>query len=198
MSLESLHAQLNDQEDYSGKLLVGTVVNNDDPKGTERVKAIIPGIYEDEESCPWIGPLKKSPFGFGKGYGTFGVPAVGSTLIVELQDGDVHHPIYHGVLHLGSHKTAAQKKEFHKDAWGFEDPDHNKLIVDMKAHTTTFESNSKVKFFISASGDLEVTIPEHVMTNIGGNLTAQVGGTAFIQAAGRVDIKGSTIHLNEG
>lgn len=212
MSFGTTSAQMNDAEDYVGKLLEGVVVDNNDPEGIDRVKATIPGIYSTAEDSPWIGPVKKSPFGSGSGWGTFGPPAVGSTLIVELQDGDPHYPVYHGVLLKSSHKTSDQKSKFHKDAWGFEDPDHNRLVVDLAAHTTSFTSSSGVKFEISASGDLTVTTPEHTVVNVGGNLSAQVTGNASLTvggnasatvsgstsltSGGEVSIKGSKINLN--
>lgn len=198
MSFESLHEQMNDGEDYRNKFLLGTVVDISDPDGTERVKATIPGIYDTPQDCVWIGPAKKSAFGQGKGWGTFGVPALGSTLLVELQDGDPHHPIYHGCLVMQGHKVGEQVSKFHERAWGFEDPDHNQLVVDLKAHTTTFTSNSKVKFVISAQGDLTITIPKDMRITVGGDLNAQVSGSAEITADGPVNINGSVIHLNGG
>ena len=198
MSFESMNEQMGDEESYEGKLLLGTVVDINDPLGTERVKATIPGVYPTLKDCPWIGPLKKSPFGQGKGWGTFGVPALGSTLLVELQDGDPHHPIYHGCLVMSGHKVGDQVSKFHKDAWGFEDPDHNQLVVDLKAHTTTFTSNSKVKFEISAQGDLTITIPKDLKITVKGDLNAQVSGSAEVTSEGPMNINGSVIHLNGG
>ena len=212
MSFSTTSVQMNDSEDYLGKLLEGTVIDIDDPEGTDRVKATVPGLYSSAEDCPWIGPAKKSPFGSGSGFGTFGPPQLGSTLIIELQDGDQHYPIYHGSLLKSSHKTAEQKSKFHPRAWGFEDPDHNRLVVDLAAHTTTFTSSSGVQFHISASGSLTVTVPQNVDTTVGGNLTAsisgnatlnvggslqaQVGGSANLEASGEVKVKGSKIVLN--
>lgn len=186
MSFQTLGSQLDSsEEDYRGKYFLGTVVSNEDPDGLERIKAVIPGLYETEADCVWIGPNKKSLFGVGLGFGAFGVPALGSSVLVTLQDGDPNFPMYEGCILLQGYKTEALAQLFHKDAWGFHDPDHNELVVDLAAHTTKFTSSSGVKFTITATGDLEVEVPKDHKLKVKGNLKAEVGGNASVNCGAR-------------
>lgn len=203
MSMGTSVGQMGDQEDYQ-KYLEGTVVVNIDPDDIERIKVIIPGIYETINDCVWVGPAKQSPFGMGLGYGSFGVPQLGSTVLVELQDGDPNYPIYHGGLLKSSFKTPEQKELFHEQAWGFEDPSGNRLVVDMKAKTWFFISASKVSLFITEPGDTVINIPkEHMVTigansnvNIKGNTNITTGGQTNITSGAEVRVNGSVIYLN--
>jgi phage baseplate assembly protein gpV len=188
---------LNNQEDYSGKFFLGTVVLNEDPEGLDRIKATVPELYPTLESCPWIGPSKFSSFGEGAGYGVYGSPKVGSQVLIVLQDGNQEHPIYLGSLLMSGKKTAQQKSQYHHEAWGFVDPSGNRLLVDMKSQTLTFEHSTKVKFVMKA-GTLEVTTPQNHKWKVGGDFTADISGNARVTAGGLVEIQGSQIKLNGG
>jgi len=205
MPLGTVQDTMNNKEDYDGKYLIGTVIVNLDPDGLDRIKALIPGIYDDEESCVWIGPSKFSPFGVGGGYGVYGPPAIGSQILVILQDGDQHHPIYLGSLLAFGKKTAEQKREFHNNAWGFVDPTGNKLLVDMTTKTWTFVHSSLVSMVIK-DGTVTVTTPQdhnwlikgNMNATVEGNMTANVAGNTTMHSDGTCEIQGSTIQLNGG
>ena len=205
MSFEPLGEHLDDTEDYDGTYLVGTVIDNKDPDGLERVKAIIPGVYPTAADCVWIGPFKKSPFGQGKGFGSFGVPAKGSRLLVELQHEDPHHPVYHGCILMMGDKTGALKEEFHEEAWGFSDPSGNKLVVDMRTQTLTFIHSTKVvikieegTMTIQTPKDFNVISAGNVNMSVKGNLSAVVSGESTIHSDGVTHVQGSQIYLNGG
>jgi uncharacterized protein involved in type VI secretion and phage assembly len=77
---------------FHGKYL-GTVVDNDDPKGLGRVRVKVPEVFGDETSG-WCLPC--SPYA-GSGVGLAAVPPVGSLLFVEWPAGDTSRvPIWSG------------------------------------------------------------------------------------------------------
>ena len=123
-----------------GKLLLGEVVNNDDPLHLDRIQVKIPELFEpDIGELPWCMPAKNPIFGQGKTWGMYGVPAVGSIVIVECQDGDDNFPVYRGFAQIKPNVNA----EFDTpQKWGFVDPSNNKLVVDMEAQTFVFTHSS--------------------------------------------------------
>lgn len=134
------------KDTLKGKLLLAEVVDNNDPLHMDRIKVKIPELYEPELcEVPWCMPAKNPVFGQGKTWGLYGVPAIGSTVIIELQDGDANFPVY---------RSFAQTKpninlEFDTpNKWGFVDPSGNKLLVDMEIKTFTFtHSTGSILYF---------------------------------------------------
>jgi uncharacterized protein involved in type VI secretion and phage assembly len=77
---------------FYGKYL-GTVVDNEDPKGLGRVRVNVPEVFGDETSG-WCLPC--SPYA-GSGVGLAAVPPIGSLLFVEWPAGDTSRvPIWSG------------------------------------------------------------------------------------------------------
>ena len=95
MSFNPLNSQLPKQQ--TGILFLGTVVNNNDPLGLDRVQCSVPQLYDPQlGDVPWCMPIKSWWTGQGNGFGYFGVPPVGSTVLIELQDNDANFPVYRG------------------------------------------------------------------------------------------------------
>lgn len=185
MSFRTLASALGDKEDYT-KYFLGTVVDIVDPESCHRVKATVPGLYEDPELAPWIGPAAKSAFGIGQNFGTYGSPQLGSVLIVELQGGDPHYPIYHGCVHLPGNKTDEVKEAYHEEAWGFMDPSGNSLLVDMRARVVIFRDSHGVTFDLR-EGTLSVTVPDDLNVTVGAKGTIAVTGDVALTVGGKVD-----------
>ena len=93
MGFSSIASHQTKQAEY----LIGTVVDNLDPKKQLRVRAHIPKMYEGKtETLPWISPKVNSSFGMGDNFGTCQVPAIGSRIKIKFQGGDHNFPIYEG------------------------------------------------------------------------------------------------------
>ena len=154
MAVQKLNDVLASAQNYDGKKFMGTVVTNVDPANQGRIKAQVPGLFEEGE-LPWIGTVKASPFGYGPGYGVYGSPALGSTVEIQLQEGSANHPISYGYL---ANLNTTRDEEFNKpNVWGYKDPSGNKLVVDQDEQTYTFThaSGSKVTFDASGNCTLE-------------------------------------------
>jgi uncharacterized protein involved in type VI secretion and phage assembly len=77
---------------FPGRYL-GTVIDNDDPKGLCRIKAMVPEVFRDETSG-WC--LPSMPYA-GPAAGFAAVPPVGALVFVEWPAGDVTRvPIWSG------------------------------------------------------------------------------------------------------
>jgi len=137
---------------YEGRPMVGKVYNNADPLNQDRVQVGVPGLYDPTTGeVPWAGPVKISPFGIGSGWGVYGAPAVGSDVLVFLQGGDSHYPMYLSAGR-GSHPEFMSGK-----TWGFVDPLGNKLRVNLETGDIQFVARARVTIDISPAGGLAVT-----------------------------------------
>jgi len=180
----TVNDSLNHVESYDNKFYIGTVTANNDPEGLGRIQANVPGLYNSTEGeVPWIGPHRESPFGFGKSetgpYGIYGVPPIGATVKVELQDGDEHRPLYSNV-HT---KPSVNPVFMSPTVWGFQDPSGTILIVDMNAGTWKFvhSSGSSVEYF--PSGDLTLQAKGNISINASANINFTAEGTATYTAS---------------
>ncbi len=92
-ALERLMVSLSQEvhSNYYGKYR-GTVVDIGDGKFLGRIKVKVPSVYQDEIS-PWALPCL--PFA-GKNMGFYAVPAVGSGVWVEFEEGKIDRPIWTG------------------------------------------------------------------------------------------------------
>jgi uncharacterized protein involved in type VI secretion and phage assembly len=70
----------------------GTVTNNQDPKSTGRIRAMVPDVLGDVESG-WAMPCM--PYA-GDGIGQYMIPPSGSGVWIEFEAGDVSRPIWSG------------------------------------------------------------------------------------------------------
>jgi len=154
MSFDTLNNALALFTDNLGnKWFKAKVKTNVDPDNLDRIQVELPGMYDpDLGDVPWCGPMKMSPFGFGQGYGVFGTPVPGSDVLVTLQGGDPHYPMY---MHI---QCWPNPSEFPSGtAWGWKDPDGNALIVQGK--DIQFKTGGGWSIHITATGDYTVTAP---------------------------------------
>jgi hypothetical protein len=184
-------------EKYEQGYYIGTVINNQDPLGFGRVQANVPNLYDSSQGeVPWIGPSKDSPFGYGtstKGpFGFFGAPAVGSTIRIELQNGDEHKPVYL------TQPTAPNANPAFKDpnTWGFQDPSGNQLLINMANGTWTFTHSSGDQVAYDAAGDRVTLIQGTDNLRVVKTMTIVVQGNAIIQSNTRVDVQAPLTTLN--
>src|ERR1043166_2593508 len=70
----------------------GTVTDNQDPSSLGRIKAQVPDVLRDVDTG-WA--LPALPYS-GNGVGVYTVPAVGASVWIEFEAGDVSNPIWTG------------------------------------------------------------------------------------------------------
>jgi len=103
----------------------GFVVDNDDPKGLNRIKIISPIIDSfDNTEGAWAYP--KTNWG-GKGYGFNILPQKGDMIWVEFEHGDLNYPIWS----FASYGTDEKPTEFDSpNKYGFKTPAGSIIIID--------------------------------------------------------------------
>lgn len=172
------------EQDYERQYFLGRVVNNQDPEGIGRFQVRIPGLYEEGE-LPWVGGLRYSPFGVGPGFGFYGSPAVGSTAVIELQDGDANMPICKGFILTESDKEAAYTNWY---TWGYVDPNGTRLLVDLQARSWTWTHVSGTGYNIDQNGNLTAHVVGNQTITVDGNATLNVQGNNTINVQGNTEI----------
>lgn len=205
MGFGTINDSVNHTEDYSQGYYVGTVTTNTDSLGIARVQASVAGLYDVHAGeVPFIGAIKDSPFGFGTGakgpYGWYGTPQVGSTLMVELQNGDEHKPLYRTML------TAPNAHPYFNvpNRWGFVDPAGNMLQVDMTSGLWTFTHQSGDQVQYDQAGDRvtiikandTTTVTDNETLNVGQKWTVAVVGDTSITSQTRIDVQAPLITFN--
>jgi len=184
MAIDNLSDTLRDGQDYTGRLFLGTVVEDQDPTGTGRFKAQVPGLFEDGE-LPWVGRIRESLFGMGPGYGTYGTPHKGSSVIIELQDGDANYPRC-----IGFYPKASDVPEVFKNGrvWGYCDPSGTTLVVNPDSKTYQFTHASGTTYNIDSSGSLTADVKSHASITINGNTSLSVNGNLDASVSGNTTV----------
>lgn len=136
---------------------MGTVVNNNDPLQLDRVQVNIPGLYDNTKgSVPWCLPIKNGTFGQGSGYGQYGVPRVGSNVVVIFQQNDTEYPVYLGSLHNSKGEGFGPA-----NLWGYTDPNGNTFKVNTDNNEISYSHSSGVTVNIK-DGNVTVTCSNNV------------------------------------
>lgn len=196
MGFNSANDSLSHVENYGQSYYIGTVTANNDTIGIGRVQAHVDGLYDTNQGeVPYIGPLKDSPFGFGKGpkgpYGVYGFPQVGSVIKIELQGGDENKALYTPLL------TGPNAHPWFNTAsrWGFVDPAGNSLQIDMSAGSWVWTHQSGDTISYDGSGNVVKVVKGNSTDNITGNEQHNVTGSIVFQVTGNATINCQNFNL---
>ena len=187
MSFNSLNNQL-PQQKLGTKLYRGTVVANADPLHLDRIQVAIPNLFDPElGEVPWIFPIKHSMFGQGVGVGQFGVPPVGSTVVVQLQDNDPQFAYYSG----GLLTKGAEVQDLQPGQYRTIDPSGSVLNIDTINNIFDYNHISGVTFHIE-QGTLSIVCTKDLAVNISGNSNITTNGDTVVNTSnGTVNASGN-------
>jgi phage baseplate assembly protein gpV len=186
MSFDNLNANMDLGEGYKDQYFNGTVTQNVDPLNLDRIQASVPGLYDPNQGAiPWIMPAKFSPFGIGSTWGVYGSPAIGSDVLIWLQKGDPHFPLYMSMQVTANDEFPSGK------SWGFVDPAGNTLNVQDKV--IDFKSASGVVIHIDDAGKLTITTASDCDMNISGSMNMTIDGDWNVSASATTITSPTTI-----
>lgn len=153
---------------------VGTVVDNVDPKGLQRVKIVVKGIFEgDKAILPWVFKWDANPK-------KVDIPKIGDQVWVYFPFDDVYHPFYDGAITTTKNKSE-YLSEGNPNTFGFE-----KTNIKMKFNDETKKGelvhSSGTKAELKDDGSLSLTLNK--------NLALALKGDASISADGTINISG--------
>ena len=177
MSFDSLNGPLSALSNYAGKFFIGKVRVADDPEKLDRIKVFVAGLYgkPDPELLPWAAPIKISPMGQGEGFGTFGTPPVDSDVMVILQEGNPHYPMYMSLM-------KGKNTEFPAGTWGWKDALGNKFIVGPDGVELKTSCGALIK--IGSDCKITLTAPGGFEFNGDSVFTGNIRASGDVVAAG--------------
>ena len=182
---------------------IGRVVDNKDPKLLQRVKVEIPNLLTgDPANLPWCFPAQHSLFGMTDTAYSVGVPVIGSTVVVEFQNGDIHYGMVSSCLHTSISNVSGELATNYPNRRGWLDPANNLFYIDITsgqviAHflhksgtRITIADNGKVivhsvddiayscnNFTLNASQSVAITTPRYTSSTT----TTDITGTTHIE-----------------
>ncbi len=186
-------------DDLLGVYLIGTVVDNDDPKHMERVKVTVPKLFVgDAANLPWVAPLKAWRFRNKANTGEFGlVPEVGDQVIIFFQQGKVLFPMYCGYPHQADERPAEFITNYLK-RYGWKDPEGNVMFFDTTAGANPkfrFQHTTGVTVTISNTGRVTITAGDQVHIN---NTPVVVNTAPVTVNNGIVTVNNANVVVNTG
>lgn len=174
----------------SAGLYVGKVVDNKDPKKLQRVRVEIPNKLTGEvASLPWCFPAQHSLFGMTESAYSVGVPVIGSTVIVEFQEGDLHYGCVTSNIHTAITTVSGDLAVNYPNRRGWLDPANNLFYIDITSGSVVanFLHKSGTRIRVEDNGDVII----HSVADI---KTSCVNWS--LDASSSVTIKTNTIQVN--
>lgn len=189
----------------SGGLVIGLVVDNDDPEGLGRVRLTFPWLSSDHAS-DWA---RVASAGGGQRRGIEFLPEVGDEVLVGFEMGDIHYPYVLGGLWNGVDPPPQPTQQALKGG-----KVRKRTIVSRSGHTIVLDDDerggitiadsagnrivldtAKNALTIEAQGNISVRTDANLTLEAKGSLTLD-GQSVQIKGKTTVDITGTMINLN--
>ncbi len=223
MSLKNT-LDLFEKEDMFQSMIIGKVIDNEDPMQQGRVKIEIPSFTEgiDPDIIPWTHQLFPVGTGTLGGIPSFKVPAVDTQVCVIFPEKDIYTAFYMGELIYADHKLEELTDDY-PETYGFIDKIFNKYWINMKKKTMDFHHHTGTHLHIDDEGtmtldgvkDLNINIEKDTniiikgdrdelingdsTLKVDGNWNITIGGDCKLDVSGNTDVKsGGNVTLKSG
>jgi uncharacterized protein involved in type VI secretion and phage assembly len=185
-------------------IVIGTVVDLDDPEKLGRVKLKLPQ-YDDQQST-WA--RIASPMA-GHNRGFFFRPEVQDEVLVGFENGEIRRPYVLGSLWSKVDTPPPRDNDETKNNWRFmvsrsghifkfdDTAGSEKIeIVDKSGSLkVTFDSSSS-KITIESNGDVEIKAPQGAFKVSAQTVDIEASGEMKLQAFANMTVKGATVNIN--
>jgi uncharacterized protein involved in type VI secretion and phage assembly len=163
-----------------GSVVVGLVLDNQDPEGLGRVKINLPGLSEDESGY-WA--RVAAPMA-GGGRGMFFLPEQNDEVLVAFEQGDITRPYIVGALWNGEDKPPQSNSDGQNNV---------RLIRSRSGHSVRFDDSAgaeKIEI-IDKSGENSLTID-----TLSNSISIKSAQDVVIEAPrGKISLRAKTIEL---
>ena len=160
----------------------GRVVDNADPRRIARLRAEVPDVLGREWST-WALPCL--PF-TGDRFGHFSMPAVGSGVWIEFEQGDPSHPVWSGTWY-------GEAGELPPDALAAQDADPPSQPVVIQT-----SAGHKVVVFDTAGGGILLSAGGSTVRIDGGGIRLESGAASIVISGEQVDVNGQIFRRGGG
>lgn len=189
-------------------LIVGEVIDNEDPMQQGRCKIEVPSFTKglEPDIIPWSHQLFPVGTGTDVGIPTFKIPAVGTKVVVIFPEKDIYSSFYLGELMYQDHQLEELLQDY-PETYGFIDKIKNKYWINMKKKTVDVHHHTGTHLHIDKQGtitldgvkDLNINIKGNTNVTVKGNATIDVGGDTSVKTGGNTVIEtGGTMDLKSG
>lgn len=185
-------------------VVVGVVTNNKDDDGLGRVKVTFPWLAEGEESH-WA---RLASFMAGGQRGAFFLPEVDDEVLVAFEHGDINRPYVIGALWNGvdkppqdngdgkNHIRLLKSRSGHEIILDDTDNAEKIAIKDKSGNNSVVWDTANNTITIAADQDIVLKAAQGKITVKGTEIEIKASGSATIEAAGELTLKGATVNIN--
>jgi uncharacterized protein involved in type VI secretion and phage assembly len=185
-------------------IVIGTVVDLDDPEKLGRVKLKLPQ-YDDQQST-WA--RIASPMA-GNNRGFFFRPEVQDEVLVGFENGEIRRPYVLGSLWSKVDTPPPRDNDETKNNWRFmvsrsghifkfddtEGSEKIEIVDKSGSLKVTFDSTSS-KITIESNGDVEIKAPQGAFKVSAQTVDIEASGEMKLQAFADMTVKGATVNIN--
>jgi uncharacterized protein involved in type VI secretion and phage assembly len=185
-------------------IVIGTVVDLDDPEKLGRVKLKLPQ-YDDQQST-WA--RIASPMA-GHNRGFFFRPEVQDEVLVGFENGEIRRPYVLGSLWSKVDTPPPRDNDETKNNWRFmvsrsghifkfddtEGSEKIEIVDKSGSLKVTFDSSSS-KITIESNGDVEIKAPQGAFKVSAQTVDIEASGEMKLQAFANMTVKGATVNIN--
>lgn len=187
MSTHSIAQTLKDLRPLdASRLLVGIVVDNNDPDKRQRIRVQVPNLLESQntEDLPWFAPRHISPYGIGDDFGVIRIPRVGSRVYVSFQDGDGSFGEYLADVVTSAVTPPAEMLTNYPNRIGFFTPVGDIAYLDLSTKEMMLRRASGTSIKIDADGNVTMVVAGNFTQTVKGDYNLIVEGDAGVVTKG--------------
>ncbi len=171
----------------------GVVVDNNDPRQYGRIRFRISELFNGwpDDHLPWAVHQASHVGGASSTSGSVSIPAIGSKVWIQFQDGNLHQPIYVGyptdaTTVLEEAKTHYPNRHVHLL------PNGTLFLVDTESNSVFVRGIGDTNFYIT--GNVNLVVDGNLSSHIKGNRTTFVDGTDTLVVGGEASTFAASIY----
>lgn len=181
---------------FTNPFCVATVVDNNDPQNSYRVKVRVDVIHDNisDGQLPWAARVGPTFMGFGSADIDHAVPEVGTKVLVMFLSNDPNSILYLGCLYKNNSATPSGGQ--YLGSYGIYTQNGEFIGVDKVSKTLKMIYEGKID--ISKITQATISINGPVTVNISGSANVKIGSSANVEVSGTATLKASATTINGG
>lgn len=181
---------------FTNPFCVATVVDNNDPQNSYRVKVRVDVIHDNisDGQLPWAARVGPTFMGFGSADIDHAVPEVGTKVLVMFLSNDPNSILYLGCLYKNNSATPSGGQ--YLGSYGIYTQNGEFIGVDKVSKTLKMIYEGKID--ISKITQATISINGPVTVNISGSANVKIGSSANVEVSGAATLKASATTINGG
>lgn len=180
-------------------IVVGDVIDNDDPDKLLRVKVRVPLVHRDitDGNLPWARPITlAAASGMTGGSGAISVPATGSRVALIFTDESLYNACYLGGM-ADAETLPDELLEGYPDSYGWIDAGGNIFFVNTATGEMKIVHVTGSSIKIKNDGSMEVAAASGINISSQSTIDILSANSVNIHSGSSVDVRAARIDLNK-